>query len=111
MLAFVVSLLAAAALLAAGLPLALFDIPRNTFYGFRVGKALEDDNAWRLANRASGRWLAITGVALAIAATISFTLSGNTAIAALVNGLIVTLGVIIAVAAGFTAMSADDFRR
>jgi len=108
---FVMSLAAGVLLIALAVPLALGRITRNKWYGFRIGKAIDDDVAWHQANRAFGKWLVVAGIAVALSACVNLALSANIAVAVLMNMIVGTLGVVFAVAAGFAAMSADDFRR
>lgn len=109
MLVFALSILLSFILIAIALPLALGRVPPNPWYGFRVGRATEDQRAWYAANRASGRWLAGAGCALAAAAVVNVILGTLAGLAAMINALVLTLGIIAAVAAGFAAMNRDDF--
>jgi len=109
MVVLVVSILIGVLIFALGVPLAMRRIGPNAWYGFRVGRALEDESAWFAANAASGRCLAFTGAAIILAATLNAILATNIAIAALINGLVMTLGIIIAMGAGFAALHDDDF--
>ena len=109
MLVLIMSIAVGVLLFALGVPLAMRRVGPNAWYGFRVGRALEDEKAWYAANAACGRWLAIAGAALALSALLNALLGADLAVAALVNGVVLTLGIIVAAAAGFAAMNADEF--
>jgi uncharacterized membrane protein len=55
-------LVGGAVLIGFSLPLILGRVPPNPWYGFRVGRSIDDPKLWYPVNAYSGRWLLAVGV-------------------------------------------------
>ena len=64
------ALLLGALLFALAIPLALRWVPPNPVYGVRTSKTYSDRELWYTANRSAGITMAITGIAIAVAALV-----------------------------------------
>lgn len=73
----VVLVVGGALLIGLGVPLARRRVPRNRWYGFRLGAALRDDEIWYAVNERSGRHLVILGLALMALGLGGLALRGN----------------------------------
>lgn len=94
-----------ALLIALAIPMVLGKVPPNGLYGFRVPATRRDPAAWRRANRAAGRWLAVLGVAVIVAAIVLAALPGLSldAYALLILG-VVAAGLLATLVAGLRAI-------
>jgi uncharacterized membrane protein len=75
-----------------GIPLALRRVPPNSLYGFRTTTTLQDPKVWYSANRSTGLWLIITGVAVAGTALGTFFAGLGLPAAPLINLMPLILG-------------------
>jgi uncharacterized membrane protein len=64
------ALLLGALLFALAIPLVLRWVPPNPVYGVRTSKTYSDRELWYTANRSAGITMAITGIAIAVAALV-----------------------------------------
>ena len=73
----VVLVVGGALLIGLGVPLARRRVPRNRWYGFRLGAALRDDEIWYAVNERSGRHLVVLGLTLMLLGLGGLALRGN----------------------------------
>ena len=91
-------------LLLAGLsvPLLLRKVAPNPLYGFRVKRTLEDPTVWYAVNFYAAKRLLVLGLTSGLIAVVLFVVPGISFVTyALVNGLIVLAGLLIAVIQSF----------
>ena len=66
-----------AAFVVLGVPLMRRRVPRNGWYGFRIGATLRDDEIWYVVNERGGRHLVILGGTLIAVALIGLLFTGD----------------------------------
>ena len=65
-------------LIVLGIPLACRLIPKNFWYGFRVGKTLATDENWFMANAYAGKWMVAWAIPIIISGIVLYCMVPDT---------------------------------
>ena len=92
---FSLYLAGSALLVVLGVPLQRSWVPPNRWFGFRTPRTLSDPKIWYPVNRVTGFWLIVTGLAIAVTATIAHFWELDIIHAAVINGIIYIVGLVV----------------
>ena len=96
--------------IALGIPLALGKIKPNSFYGFRIGKTLNDESVWYKVNEFTGRAFIGSGVATIALVLVVFWLGNMFSLGTVALQLLAAATILVPIAVAVIAASIVCYR-